>query len=144
MWTFCVRTGDLSHDGACIGRGYSGHLAGFRNPDLQSVHNVGPIPIGGWTILGPPYDTQTHGPYVMRLAPDPDVELYSRSGFLIHGDVVGHDPSSDEPGPGSEGCIVMDRPTRVAIWESNDRRLQVVAELPEDAITPVTVVEPVA
>jgi hypothetical protein len=43
-WTYKQSTGELDHNGAAIGAGYSGHGAGLNNPAMQNVHDVGPIP----------------------------------------------------------------------------------------------------
>src|SRR5947209_13197106 len=102
MWTYKQSTGEMKNgDGKVIAIGYSGHLQGKNNPDLQSQHEVGPIPQGMWTVLGPPVDTTSHGPYVLHLHPDPDTNTFGRSGFLIHGDTKVH------PGMASLGCIIL-------------------------------------
>ncbi len=102
------------------GRGYSGAKpSGYNNPDMQAVRFAGPIPRGTYKIL-PPVDTDAHGPYVMALMPDPETELFGRSGFLIHGDSI------HAPGTASLGCVVLDRPTREKIWRSDVHTLLVV------------------
>jgi hypothetical protein len=45
---------------------------------------------------------------------------YGRDGFMIHGDSIAN------PGTASEGCIVLRRNERQAIWESNDHVIEVV------------------
>lgn len=119
MWTWEQGTGRLLRDGDQVAVGYSGAGEGKNNPDMQSVHNVGPVPVGRYSIGGP-HDTMTHGPYVLPLNPDPANEMFGRSGFLIHGDSVVH------PGTASEGCIILGRSTRTEVWESGDRDLEVV------------------
>jgi hypothetical protein len=116
--TYSQISGALSDNGVVLGRGYSGHDIGKNNPALQGVHNVGPIPKGTYSINGPPYDTATHGPYVMRLLPMPGTNTLGRSGFLIHGD--------NATGTASEGCIIMSRLVRQKIWESGYRQLIVI------------------
>ncbi|HEV2402315.1 MAG TPA: tlde1 domain-containing protein [Candidatus Sulfotelmatobacter sp.] len=123
-WTYTQKTGELEHDGEPIGTGYSGCGEGKNNPEMQSVHNIGPVPKGNWTISGPPVNTPQHGPYVLRLTPRSETETFGRSGFLIHGD------SKAAPGTASQGCIILARPMREKVWESGDRDLEVVAELP--------------
>lgn len=113
------------HDGAFFGNGinvhgYSGFEEGKNNPDYQEHHDLGPIPRGFWTIEGPPFDTDSHGPVVVRLVPKEGTNTFDRSGFLIHGDSIIH------PGMASKGCIILARVTRLAIWESGDRDLEVV------------------
>ena len=68
-----------------------------------------------------PIDSFTHGAYAIPLIPDPDNQMFGRDHFLCHGD------SLVEPGSASEGCIIMPHQTRVEMWESNDRRLQVIS-----------------
>src|ERR1035437_2005502 len=104
-WTYEQATGKLLHDGDLVATGYSGAGGGKNNPTTQDVHNVGPIPIGHYTIEAP-VDTVTHGPYVLRLEPDLANEMFGRAGFLIHGDSVVH------PGTASEGCIIQARTVR--------------------------------
>lgn len=109
-------------DGQLRGRGYAGSPKGKNNPLMQAVHSTGPIPQGQWSIEGPPFDTATHGPHVLRLNPAPGTQTFGRAGFLIHGDNMG------DPGNGSEGCIVLDRTVRDWIWSSGDLDLLVVAD----------------
>jgi hypothetical protein len=121
MWTYKQSTGEmLNADGKTVAIGYSGHLQGKNNPDLQAQHDVGPIPRGQWSILGPPVDTTSHGPFVLHLHPDANTNCFGRSGFLIHGDSVVH------PGMASLGCIILLRAAREQIWQSKDHKLQVV------------------
>jgi hypothetical protein len=103
------------------GCGYAGRGVGKNNPLMQNVSNVGPLPAGTYTIESP-VDTETHGLYVLWLTPDPMNEMFGRTGFGIHGDSI------DNPGNASEGCIVLPRITREAIWESGDRQLLVVPQ----------------
>ena len=123
-WTYSQKTGDLEQDGSHVATGYSGAGEGKNNPVLQSVRNVGPIPAGDWTIAGPPINIEDHGPYVLRLTPSADTDTFGRSGFLMHGD------SKEHPGCASEGCVILPRPIREQVWESGDRDLQVVAQIP--------------
>ena len=116
--TYSQISGVLADGRTVLGTGYSGHDIGKNNPDMQGVHNVGPIPIGSYSINGPPYNTATHGPYVMRLLPLPGTDTLGRSGFLIHGD--------NTTGTASEGCIIMPRIVRQRIWEYGYRQLLVV------------------
>lgn len=119
-WTYQQSTGQLSHGGAPVAVGYSGAGDGKNNPAMQDVHNVGPIPVGRYTI-GEPCDTQTHGPYVLRLTPDEGNEMCGRAGMLIHGDSVAH------PGTASQGCIIMARAVREQVWNSGDLDIEVTA-----------------
>lgn len=114
-----ISSGTLTKDGQIIGLGYSGQPECKNDPDKCSVHNAGPIPPGGYTI-GEPFDSHTHGPFVLPLTPSDTNEMYGRSGFLIHGD------SLMRPGTASQGCIIMRRAVRNAVYESGDRLLEVV------------------
>src|SRR5882762_4348724 len=90
MWSYSVANGNLSHDGVFVGAGYSGHdngvQNGINNPDLENVHDVGPIPRGNYTIQPFFDDTGGKGPIVAHLDPEPGTEVFARSGFMIHGD----------------------------------------------------------
>lgn len=120
-WQYHQPTGELFYGGKLIGTGYSGMPPkGKNNPAAQSIHNVGPIPRGWYAIIGPPRDTPQHGPFVLWLEPDHANEMFSRSGFLLHGDSLAH------PGSASEGCIVIALEIRHNVWDSEDRRLEVV------------------
>jgi hypothetical protein len=122
MFTYKQSTGQLTLNGQPFGKGYSGMQGvGYDNPAEQFVKDVGPIPEGFYTIEGPPFNTTEHGPFVMRLTPDAANDMEGRSGLLCHGDSVVH------PGAASEGCVVMPRLVREAMWSSGDRRLQVIA-----------------
>lgn len=121
-WVYEQKTGMLYLNNVGKGRGYSGAKPdGYNNPDLQAVRYVGPIPVGLYAI-GTPHDTDSHGPFVMPLTPDPATELFGRSGFLIHGDSISH------PGFASMGCIILDRKTREKIW-AGPHTLEVVRVL---------------
>jgi hypothetical protein len=126
-WSYAQKTGELQQDGKHVATGYSGAGVGKNNPEMQQVHNVGPIPQGDWTIVGPPVNTTEHGPYVLSLKPAGDTNTFGRSGFLMHGDSI------QSPGSASEGCIIMPRPVREEVWNSGDRDLKVVAEIRSDA-----------
>lgn len=111
----------LDAAGKIVGEGYAGREEGKNNPALQSEHNLGPLPQGRYWI-DPPQDTETHGPFVMWLAREPETgEMFGRSGFGVHGD------SQEHPGLASDGCIVLPRKVREAIWNSGDHYLEVTA-----------------
>jgi hypothetical protein len=120
MWTYAQKTGEIYRDGTTMGVGYAGFLEGKNNPDMQNVPNTGPLPQGNYLVGGPVEDPET-GPYTLPLIPDPANEMFGRSAFKIHGDSLSH------PGQASHGCIVTNRPLRMAIWESADFMLQVVS-----------------
>jgi len=120
MWTYEQATGEMRYaDGEVLEVGYAGKGEGKNNPDMQYVIKVGPLPVGRYTI-GRPYDTNTHGPFVLRLTPHPDNEMHGRAGFLIHADAIRF------PGEASEGCIILSRKARGIIADSGDNELEVV------------------
>jgi hypothetical protein len=119
MWTYDVTRGALMR-GNFIAFGYSGFGAGKNNTAMEGVANVGPIPRGEWTIVGPPFDSPDHGPYVLRLEPKPGTSTLGRSGFLLHGDSIPH------PGQASHGCIVTGHANREEVWGSGDTDLEVI------------------
>lgn len=121
MWTYEQASGRLLKDGLLIATGYSGFGDGKNNPRFEATPDVGPIPCGLWAICGPPYTTTEHGPYVLRLEPEPGTAMYGRAGFLMHGDSIEH------PGEASKGCIILDRVTRTRVYQSGDTKLQVVS-----------------
>ena len=121
MFSYHQISGQLLRDGQPVAFGYSGHLEGRNNPAFQQVHNVGPIPQGLWSIEGPPFDSDDHGPFCLRLTPAPETRVFNRSGFLMHGDSKVH------PGLASEGCIIMPRAAREQVWNSRDTNLTVSA-----------------
>lgn len=125
MWIFTQDSGKLFWKGRFISIGYSGSGVGKNNPAMQNVHNVGPIPCGRYTI-GPPHDTESHGPYVLPLFPHASNEMFGRDGFLIHGD------SKTHPGVASQGCPILGRATRQYIWSSDDHDFLVVDSLEEE------------
>lgn len=122
-WTYVQTSGAMiGPAGRLVGVGYSGAGAGKNSPEMESVHNVGPIPCGEYT-MGEPVNSHVHGPYAIPLHPDIENEMFGRDAFMCHGD------SLVDPGNASEGCIIQAREVRVAMWESSDHRLQVVKEL---------------
>ena len=127
MWIYAQKTGALLRHGQLAGHGYSGLDNGKNNPAMQALHDIGPIPQGTWTILGPPLNSTEHGPYVLRLQAAPDTCTFQRSGFLMHGDSI------RAPGTASKGCIVLPHAVREFVWNSGDTELEVVAEFaPQD------------
>jgi hypothetical protein len=118
VWVFHQSTGELFHDAAPIGVGYSGHGGGKNNPALQAVHDAGPIPRGVYAI-GRPYDHPVLGPYTMTLTPAAETDCCGRGAFRVHGDSIA------EPGAASHGCIVVSRAARLAIAASGDETLEV-------------------
>ncbi len=118
MWFYSQKTGTLTRNGMRFTGGYSGHDAGKNNPAMQSVHDVGPIPQGEYTI-GELHDNPHLGPHVMAVAAKQGTNTFGRDGFYIHGDSVAH------PGSASHGCIILGRQVRDLISASKDTDLTV-------------------
>jgi hypothetical protein len=120
MWTYEQATGRLLRPGGeLLEVGYSGFADGKNNPLLETEANVGPVPRGLW-YFGFPFSSKDHGPFCLRLFPDPATNTHGRSGFLVHGD------SKQRPGSASRGCVVVSRDAREEMWDSDDHRLLVV------------------
>lgn len=124
MWTYEQRTGILRHNGAAIATGYAGRdtpqCQGKNNPSAQQVHDIGPLPQGLYTI-GPLENVPGLGVDVMPLFPNPKNQMFGRSGFFIHDDLV------NAPGTASHGCIVLYHQVRLQIGKSGDNQLEVVS-----------------
>src|SRR6266700_5263321 len=105
-WRYEQATGKMIDEvGYVWGTGYSGFANGKNAPQFQNVHEVGPIPEGGY-LIGMPHDSNSHGPFVLPLIPLRATETFGRDAFLIHGDSV------HRPGTESHGCIIMSRDVR--------------------------------
>lgn len=119
MWTYSQSSGIVRRDGEVIGTAYSGFGPGLNNPNMEQVRDMGPIPKGLFEF-GEPFDTETHGPFVLRLSPIGPTYTFGRSGFLVHGD------SLEFPGKASHGCIVAARRIRENVAASGDNQLTVI------------------
>lgn len=134
-WIYSQSTGNMYHQPdnglrVLVGRGYAGHGTGLNNSASQYVpggtrnSNAGPIPQGRYTI-GELGNNVTRGrrrrilPDSMRLYPNPNNNMFDRSGFLIHGGNMRIRNSS-------QGCIVLPQDIRNIIGNSNDETLVVV------------------
>ena len=116
-WTFKITSGALLNLNLIqVGTGYSGHGEGLNNPTMCNVHDVGPLPIGKYTIGQPREDHQV-GLFAMPLTPDPTNEMFGRSAFFIHGDNKSLNHSA------SDGCIILANPIRRDIANSGDNEL---------------------
>lgn len=123
-WIYEQKTGRLlSPMGGMMATGYSGAGAAKNSPDEENIRDEGPIPEGLYDIEAP-IDSPLHGPFALPLLPSVDNVMFGRSAFYCHGDSLTH------PGEASEGCIIMPRFARQAIWSSSDHVLQVVREVP--------------
>jgi hypothetical protein len=60
MWTYKQSNGELlgQHDlngsGHYVNFGWAGQREGKNNPAMQNVHNIGPLPVGTYTISEAP------------------------------------------------------------------------------------------
>lgn len=120
MWIWSQSKGEMKHDDVLLGVGYAGMGLGKNNTLFQEIHNQGPLPQGSYTIQAP-RDSGTLGPYVLDLEPAETNQMFGRSLFRIHGENASH------VGYSSDGCIVLNHPDRVQIWESGDHALTVTA-----------------
>lgn len=116
-WVYSIQNAIMTSPEGVVYNGYSGTGIGRDNPDAVSIHDVGPIPPGVYTI-GVSFQDAVEGPLVMALSPSPDTETFGRTGFRIHGDNTKHDAS--------HGCIILMKPARQKISDSLDKILRVV------------------
>lgn len=122
MWTYVQRTGELIDAAGEVFRGnYAGLDSGKNNPAMQREKNIGPLPVGRYTISAP-FNHPKLGPYCLRLLPFSANEMYGRSDFLFHGD------NPMKLGKASNGCIIAQRAVREKVGKSGDKTLRVVAE----------------
>ena len=119
MWKYEQSSGRLFLDDVLQGAGYSGTGAGRNNPAMQNVQNVGPIPVGNYTIGNAYDDIGGLGPCVMHLDPQPGTETFGRSLFRMHG--------NNKENDASHGCIILGPSTRNLVATSNDRNLMVTS-----------------
>ena len=130
MWIYEQATGRILLDNgdsvAVIGVGYSGHDEGKNNPVMETVHGVGPIPCGLYSI-GDPHDNPDVGKFAMELTPLPETNTFGRTGFFWHGD------SEEHLGAASHGCIVSSPLIRhrVAAGLSTNNVVKVISGLKE-------------
>lgn len=120
MWTYNTSNGNLSHNGALVGVGYSGHAGGLDNPGDEKVPDVGPIPSGMWVIGDFFNDPGGKGPIVCHLTPAEGTDTFGREGFMIHGD------NRESNHTASLGCIILSHDLREQIYNSGDTELLVV------------------
>ena len=124
-WTYEQTTGRfISPDGEILATGYAGgncgaNPEGKNNPAAQALPGIGPLPQGVYTFTQH-VDSPKLGPFAILLVPDPENEMFGRSVFRMHGDSIAH------PGAASEGCIVMPRAVREAVFDSDDHTITVV------------------
>lgn len=123
MWRYRQSTGEMfDPSGTRAAVGYAGgncgkNPEGRNNPAMQNVKSIGPLPQGIYTFDEP--ILQSHlGPFAIPLIPDPANKMFGRSDFFCHGDTT---PS----GNASEGCIIMPRAIRNAMWDSPEHQIEV-------------------
>ena len=106
--------------GVITNHAWAGNHEGKNNPDMQDVRCVGPLPRGVYNIL-PPVTHPHLGPFAMQLEPVQGNEMFGRDAFYWHG------PSQDTAHYGQEsmGCVISDRGSRVAGWNTGARQLLV-------------------
>lgn len=125
MWTYSQSTGQMTNpDGNVVATGYAGgncgnNPEGINNTDMQDQPCIGPLPQGTYTF-GQPVPQSHLGPFAIPLIPDSSNEMFGRSSFYCHGDTPEMNQSA------SEGCIIMPRNIRNAMWASSDHSLEVV------------------
>lgn len=131
MWLYEVVSGriyEVVAGGAqYVGQGYSGFGSAKNDPSKQDIAGLGPIPLGAYEI-GPSFDSEHTGKFVMRLTPLGPTDTHGRTAFELHGD------SREHPGLASNGCIVQDRPVRERIDASGSRLLVAVSHLPRPLV----------
>lgn len=125
MWQFNNGTGELlDPQGAHVETGYAGgdkglHPEGRNNPSYQYTKDIGPLPVGLYSI-GDAVEGTHLGPVALPLTPDPSNNMDGRGDFYIHGDHIG------APGTASDGCMIFSHATRLLISASADRALRVI------------------
>ena len=131
-WLYSQSTGQLSYvnEQGPIGPmatpvavGYSGNGSGLNNPYLQNVKNVGPIPVGDYTIGEQQNIITSTGVTLnaaMLLTQDESNNMFDRDDFVIHGD------NSCGCQSASKGCIVLPLNIRNMIANSGDTKLKVI------------------
>jgi len=102
--------GIILRDNMPVGAAYSGHGQGLNNPNLETVHSIGPIPKGHWRIVRW-YDDPHLGPCVAELEPFGH-DAHGRTAFRIHGD----NPSLNHTA--SDGCIIAGPNVRHTLRDS--------------------------
>lgn len=122
-WVYSQSSGILTDNAGITGHTfqcYAGFGAGKNNPAMQNIPNIGPLPCGIYDQVELLLESD-HGPYAIRLAPRPENVMFSRAGFMLHGDSI------ERPGCASHGCICRSpKPDRQIVWESQ-QPIQVIA-----------------
>lgn len=117
----------LDPEGNLVQKLYAGCGIGRNNPAMQGCRGEGPLPCG-WYTIGPLEATHTTSEgHVLTdsaaLIPDPENEMFGRSGFRLHGRKSAMDQDA------SNGCPILDHGPRMSVLTSECRRLRVIATL---------------
>lgn len=107
-WTWKQAAGQLWRGEKLIAKGYAGAPGHKNKTESEGLRNKGPIPRGLWRMKSVIMQHKRLGSYVIVLEPVSHDAL-KRSAFLVHADNV------NRPGTASEGCIILDRITRIAL-----------------------------
>lgn len=85
--------------------GHAGRAEGRNNPRMQSVRNIGPLPLGRYRM-----EVVAHQKFAAPAIKLTQIEgeSFGRAGFYIHG------------GTNSEGCIILQRDVREFIRRGID------------------------
>ena len=120
-WIYHQRTGDLFHDDAFVGTGYSGAGTSFaegrNNTSMETVKKKGPIPRGKWLIGNIKQGTHM-GPLAITLSPLDGTNTFKRSGFFVHG--------NNNANNASEGCVILAKGIRTDLIHSYDKSFSVI------------------
>lgn len=125
-WKYSQTTGEFRKaDGTLLATGFAGRNVddqkGLNNPLLQGVKSIGPLPRGFYDMVAWHQQHPSVGAMAIELKPQPGTDMLGRNSFLIHG------LSMMNPLASSHGCIILGTgDTRLSIWRSGDRVLEVV------------------
>jgi hypothetical protein len=125
MNIFHQKTGLIDLSNGEHSQGYAGHGEGKNNPEMENVRGVGPLPHGIYVAVSMFHHHPDLGAYAMLLQPDEETKARiialgrDPGSFFCHGDSYMH------PGDASDGCIILDRVTRLWIW-NNDHAIKVI------------------
>lgn len=131
--TFQISTGTVTKDDGTVitTSAYAGndsrtpqnptHIQGKNNPDKCSVHFIGPLPPGDYSIGK--WGTYGVGQNAAPLTPINVPEIYGRSGFYIHGQETPEGPNYLQE---SEGCLVIPHNDRMKVIALNPSQITVI------------------
>lgn len=127
MWQYKQITGEIDNpQNIKVCSAYSGNGIYKNKHEYEKVPNHGPIPCGLWKMVAFLKDGGHCGPNIIVLEPNTMdfyklIQSYGRGplSFRMHGDNSTH--------TASDGCIIVDYPDRLNIWNSPDHLLNVIA-----------------